>query len=44
MQTEVTMQRNIIMNNAEIKEAVDFITGKELMAVGDKERLRKTFK
>ena len=27
--------------NAEIKEAVDFITGKELMAVGDKERLER---
>ncbi len=27
--------------NAEIKEAVDFITGKELMAIGDKERLER---
>lgn len=27
--------------NAEIKEAVDFITGKKLMAVGDKERLER---
>lgn len=27
--------------NTEIKEAVDFITGKELMAVGDKERLER---
>ncbi|WP_448901831.1 glycogen/starch/alpha-glucan phosphorylase [Eubacterium sp.] len=27
--------------NAEIKEAVDFITGKELMVIGDKERLER---
>ena len=28
-------------DNAQIKEAVDFITGNELMAVGDKERLER---